>query len=181
MVKEKVIFVIFTLMIFIFAIFIFFMFNKRYMKIIIILGTILVFAMITIGISMAWISPVKYALKEEDFNKYTKYILIREVHYTGTGWSIVGDQSGYFSDAEVSDVILEGEKLPEAYEPAERYNTFLCIVEYKGKENHMAFDEKLDCYIIKDWYPVYPVVRNRLLPQSFYPRKYMTEKDIKGY
>ena len=87
-----------------------------------------------------------------------------------------------FPSEEVVDVILEREKLPEAYAPTESYNTFLCIAEYKGKEEHKAFEEELDCYVIKDWYPVYPVVRNeRLLPQFCYPRGYMTKKDIEEY
>ena len=87
----------------------------------------------------SWIHPVKYAIHEEDFSDYSEYILVREVHYTGTGWSIVGDTGGYFPSEEVVDVI-------------------------------------------KEWYPVYPVVRNgRLLPQFCYPRGYMTEKDIEEY
>lgn len=147
----------------------------------VILGAIFVLAAIIIGILMSWIHPVKYAIEEKDFSDYSEYILVREVHYTGTGWSMIGDAGGYFPSEAVVDVILEGEELPEADTPAERYNTFLCIVEYKGKMEHVAFEEKLDCYVIKDWYPVYPVVRNRLLPQFFYPRRYMTEKDMKGY
>lgn len=121
----------------------------------------------------------RFSVVIKDFSDYSDYILVREVHYTGTGWSMIDDKGGYFP-SEV-DVILEGEELPEAHTPTERYNTFLCIVEYKGKKEHVAFEEKLDCYVIKDWYPVYPVVRNRLLPQFFYPRRYMTEKDLKGY
>lgn len=147
----------------------------------IILGATFVLAAIISSILMLWIHPVKYAIEEKDFSNYSEYILVREVHYTGTGWSIVGDIGGYFPSEAVQDVILEGERLPEADTPAERYNTFLCVAEYKGKAEHTAFEEKLDCYVIKDWYPVYPVVRNRLLPQFFYPRRYMTEKDMKGY
>ena len=87
-----------------------------------------------------------------------------------------------FPSEEVVDVILEGEKLPEAYAPTESYNTFLCIAEYQGKKEHAALKEEFDCYVIKDWYPVYPVVRNgRLLPQFCYPRGYMTKKDIEEY
>lgn len=133
------------------------------------------------SIVMSWVYPVKYAIEEKDFSDYPEYILVREVHYTGTGWSMIGDAEGYLPGEEVVDVILEGEKLPEAVTPTENYNTFLCIAEYKGKKEHAAFDEKLDCYAIKEWYPVYPVVRNRLLPQFFYPRGYMTERDMKGY
>lgn len=72
--------------------------------------------------------------------------------------------------------------LPEAYVPTESYNTFLCIAEDQGKKKLEWFEEEFDCYVIKNWYPVYPVVRNgRLLPQFCYPRGYMTEKDIKSY
>ena len=173
--------VIFVLLILLFVISIFDMWKLRGRKTIITLGAIFVLAAIII-ILTSWIHPVKYAVQEEDFSDYSEYILVREVHYTGTGWSMVGDTGGWFPSEEVVDVILEGEKLPEARTPAERYNTFLCIVEYQGKKKHVVFEEELDCYVIRDWYPVYPVVRNeRLLPQFCYPRGYMTEKDIKGY
>ena len=174
--------VIFVSVIFLFVIFIFGMWWKqRGRKTKIISGVIFVLAAIMI-ILTSWIHPVKYAIHEEDFSDYSEYILVREVHYTGTGWSMVGDTGGYFPSEEVVDVILEGEKLPEAYAPTESYNTFLCIAEYQGKKKHEWFEEEFDCYVIKDWYPVYPVVRNgRLLPQFCYPRGYMTEKDIEEY
>lgn len=146
-----------------------------------ILGVGFILAVFIIGVLSSWIHPVKHAIEEKDFHDYSEYILVREVHYTGTGWSMIGDTGGYFPDEAVADVILEGEELPAAHTPTERYNTFLCMAEYKGKKGHMAFEKKLDCYEIKDWYPVYPVVRNRLLPQFCYPRGYMTEKDMNGY
>lgn len=128
-----------------------------------------------------WKNPIKYALKEDEFDQYSNYILVREVHYTGTGWTIIGDENGYLPDDLIVDVVLKGEKLPEAKAPADRYNTFLCIVEYVGMTEHMAYAEQLRCYEVKEWYPVYPVVRNSLLPQKFYPQNYMTENDINEY
>lgn len=174
--------VIFVSVIFLFVICIFgIWWKQRGGKTKIIIGVIFVLVAIII-ILMSWIHPVKYAIQEEDFSNYSEYILVREVHYTGTGWSMVGDTGGYFPSEEVVDIILEGEKLPEAYTPTESYNTFLCIAEYQGKKKYVALKEEFDCYLIKDWYPVYPVVRNgRLLPQFCYPRRYMTEKDIKEY
>lgn len=128
-----------------------------------------------------WAQPVKYAVKEEEFGDYTHFLLIREVHYTGTGWAIVGDSSGYFQESQIIDVVLTGEKLPEAEEPADYYNTFLCIVNDLGLVEHAAFQEKINSYEIIDWYPVYPVKRNRLMPCMFYPQGYMTSHDVELY
>lgn len=178
MFKEKILALLFFLLL---AIGIFVICKRCRAKII----AILVSMMIIVGgiafFLIFWGNPVKYALEEAEFNNYSDYILVKETHYTGTGWTIVGDENGYFSDSSIEDIVLEGEKLPEANTPAERYNTFLCIVEYRGEIEHIAYEEKLNCYVVKDWYPVYPIVRNRLFPQKFYPQRYMTDKDIKGY
>lgn len=139
----------------------------------------------TLAFREAWSVPVKYAVKEEDFSKYGDYILIKEVHYTGTGWSIIGDENGYFPKDEIQDVILMGEEqLPGARMP-ENYNVFLCTAEYKGMVEHVAFEDEIPCYEITEWdqwHPVYPIVRtDRLLPQDWYPRDYMTENDVPYY
>lgn len=144
--------------------------------------------LIVIGImtfKITWSVPVKYAVKEEDFSKYDEFILVKEVHYTGTGWSVIGDETGYFQEGEIQDVMLIGkEELPQASIP-ENYNVFLCTVEYKGMVEHPAFVDKIPCYEIMEWnqwYPVYPIVRtDRLLPQDWYPQDYMTENDIPFY
>ena len=130
---------------------------------------------------MAWREPVKYALKDEEFASYSDFILVREVHYTGTGWSMVGDEQGYFQEHEIRDIYLEGENVLPIAEMPENFTTFLCVVEYKGLIEHAAFTEGIESYEIKEWYPVYPVVRNRLLPQFWYPRNYMTQKDMLYY
>lgn len=146
-----------------------------------IISLVIFIAAVLSAFALYWAFPVKYAVREEAFDHYEHFLLIREVHYTGTGWVIVGDENGYFQESQVTDVVLEGEKLPEANTPADYYNTFLCIVKDMGYVEHEAFEEKLACYEIVDWYPVYPVVRNRLLPPKFYPQGYMTKQDLKVY
>ena len=49
-------------------------------------------ALLIIGIASFsfWNRPIKYAIKEDEFNQYSNYILVREVHYTGTGWAMGG-------------------------------------------------------------------------------------------
>lgn len=128
-----------------------------------------------------WAYPVKYAVRVEEFDDYSQFLLVREVHYTGTGWAVVGDSNGYFSDSRMEDVVLTGEELPEAIAPAQYYNTFLCIVNDTGLVEHFAFEEMIGSYEIVDWYPVYPVVRNRLLPPGFFPQRYMTRHDMESY
>ena len=138
-----------------------------------------------LAFSEAWSVPVKHAVKEDDFQKYGDFILVKEVHYTGTGWSIVGDKNGYFMEDQIQDVMLVGEEqLPGARMP-ENYNVFLCTAEYKGMVEHAAFENEIPCYEIMEWdqwHPVYPVVRTgRLLPQDCYPQDYMTENDVPYY
>ncbi len=138
-----------------------------------------------LAFSEAWSVPVKHAVKEDDFQKYGDFILVKEVHYTGTGWSIVGDENGYFMEDQIQDVMLVGEEqLPGARMP-ENYNVFLCTAEYKGMVEHDAFVDEIPCYEIMEWdqwHPVYPVVRTgRLLSQDCYPQDYMTENDVPYY
>lgn len=94
-------------------------------------------------------------------------------------WEYV--RNGFFPEAEIKDVELKGkEMLPEAKMP-ENYNIFLCTVEYEGLMEHDAFARKIECYEIQEWVPVYPIVRNRILPQFFYPQGYMTKHDLVSY
>lgn len=157
-------------------------YHFRKMKHIKLIISLVIFAATVLtAFALYWAFPVKYAVREEAFDRYEQFLLVREVHYTGTGWGIVGDESGYFQENQIADVVLEGEKLPEASTPVDYYNTFLCIVKDIGYVEHEAFEEKLACYEVVDWYPVYPVVRNRLLPPQFYPQGYMTKRDLRSY
>ena len=125
-------------------------------------------------------SPGKYAVNEEDFDSFTPYIIVQEVHYTGTGWGLVGDESGYFSSEDYLDIdFVNGEVLPlmSIYDD-EHVNRFLCRVEYLGKEKHVVFEDEIDYYNIVEWYPVYPVLRDTILPGWMFPNKYMTVYEV---
>lgn len=50
--------------------------------------------------------PGKYAIKESDFKNFEPYILVQEVHYTGTGWVQAGNENGYFSPEAYIDIVL---------------------------------------------------------------------------
>lgn len=129
-----------------------------------------------------WI-PAKYALEENEFMNYKPYILIQEVHYTGTGWAQVGDENGYYlSDSYIDVNLSNGNILPqmEMYN-ADYVNTFLCKVEYEGKIEHKAFEKKVDSYHVVEWYPVYPVLRDTILPGWLYPKKFMTKHECDTY
>ena len=141
---------------------------------------IFLFLIIRAASFIFWNHPIKYAIKEDELNQYANYILVQEVHYTGTGWTIVGDETGYFSDSQVKDIVISGEKLPEAKLP-DHFNTFLCIIKYQGLVDHGAVEGQVDSYEIIEWYPVYPIVRNRILPSNFYPQNYMRKCDMEKY
>lgn len=71
-----------------------------------------------------WI-PVKFAVKEEQFKKYENIILVKEVHYTGTGWTQIGDETGYFIDKEIKDIHMIG-NLPPTAKMMQNVNIF-CV------------------------------------------------------
>jgi len=83
---------------------------KRIVKIIIFLFLILC-VVIVVYITIAWI-PVKYAVSEEDFVKYGKFILLKGNYDTGTGWSKVGDETGFYNTDKVYEVWIEGKVKP---------------------------------------------------------------------
>lgn len=127
-------------------------------------------------------SPAVYAVKEEDFEFYKPYIIVQEVHYTGTFWVQVGDENGYFPSKDYVDIaLLNGDILPIMSIYDEDYaNKFLCKVEYTGKMYHAAFDDEIDSYYIVDWYPVYPVLRDTILPGWMFPKGFMAKGEIKS-
>lgn len=129
-----------------------------------------------------WI-PAKYAIKKGDFVHYEPYIIVQEVHYTGTFWAQVGDESGYFSSGAYLDIdLVNGDILPQMIMYNEdRVNRFLCKVEYKGKIQHPAYADEIDSYYVVEWYPIYPVLRDTVLPQWLFPKNYMTEEELKHY
>ena len=126
-----------------------------------------------------WI-PGKYAIKESDFQNYEPYILVQEVHYTGTGWVQVGDETGYFLPEEYIDInLVNGNVLPQMDMYQQEYvNTFLCKVENKGNIKHDAFEEEIASYDIVEWYPVYPILRDTILPNWMYPKEFMTKQEL---
>ena len=52
--------------------------------------------------------PVKYAIREENFIKYGKFVLLQGNYNTGTGWSKVGDETGFYSEDKIHDIWIEG-------------------------------------------------------------------------
>lgn len=126
-----------------------------------------------------WI-PVKFAVKEEQFKKYENIILVKEVHYTGTGWTQIGDETGYFIDKEIKDIHIIG-NLPPTAKMMQNVNIFLCEAEYQGKLEFRPTGEVVDTYLITEWYPVYPVVRDSLIPKLFLPKHFMSKRDIPAY
>lgn len=147
-------------------------------RIIIIAAVLIMAGIMGIFIKANWI-PGKYAVKEGDFDRYKPYILVQEVHYTGSGWVQTGDESGFFSQEEYADIdLVNGSVLPQMDIYDEEYaNIYLCEIEYKGKTKHAVFEDEIDSYYIVDWHPVYPVLRDTILPEWLYPKGFMTKKE----
>ena len=140
---------------------------------------ILIMVLLSCFIYNYWI-PVKYALLEEEFSEYNNYILVREVHYTGTGWTKVGDERGYFKEEEIIDIRILDNPLPIS-KMGQYTNIFLCVVEYEGKCEDNGLKERFDTYTILEWYPIYPVVRDSLIPTLLLPKNFMARRDIPFY
>lgn len=141
----------------------------------------IVFLVSGLFIKSYW-TPAKYAIREQDFYKYKPYIIVQEVHYTGTGWVQVGDESGYFDSNDYIDIVLlnGNDILPLINIYNDEYvNKFLCKVEYIGKVQHVAFEDTVDSFRIVEWYPVYPVLRDTILPAWMFPKDFMTEGEVK--
>jgi len=145
--------------------------------------TIVVLILIILGVVLFiiinWI-PGKYAIKETNFMNYESYILVQEAHYTGTGWMQVGNENGYFLPEAYADInLINGTILPQMEMYNKDYaNTFLCIAEHKGKMKHVAFEDKIESYYILEWYPVYPILRDTILPNWMYPKAFMTRQEV---
>lgn len=153
-------------------------FLMKKIRLMIIVAVLIMAGVIGIFIKANWI-PGKYAVKEGDFDQYKPYILVREVHYTGTGWIQTGNENGFFLQEEYADIdLVNGSVLPQMDMYNDEYaNIFLCKTEYKGKIKHVAFEDEIDSYYIVEWYPVYPVLRDTILPGWLYPKGFMTEKE----
>lgn len=113
------------------------------------------FAVVIVLFAVANWVPGKYAIKADDLQDYGSYILVQEVHYTGTGWVQAGNEDGYFSPEAYVDIdLINGDILPLMRMYNEDYaNTFVCKVESKGKMKHAAFEEEIDSYEIVEWEP----------------------------
>lgn len=120
-------------------------------------------------------TPVKYAIRLEDIWQHPNCIIVKEAFHTGTGWEQIGNDSGLFVDTQKEDVYLTG-KLPPNDALGEYYNTFVCEVQHTGQYTQLSPDV-FEQYEIVEWYPLYPVKRNSLLPSWFYPKAYLSESD----
>ena len=149
------------------------------MKILIIIVIVLLFISMFLFLKTHWI-PSVYSVSEEELLEFSDYILVKEVFYTGTRWTLIGDTNGFYQQEGVKDIALTGKKLPFS-NMGQRVNCLPCIVEYEGQIDHIAFTEPVDSYRVIEWYPIYPVVRDSIWPDWMLPSKFMTAREIKYY
>ena len=135
-------------------------------------------------------TPVKYAVKIENLNQHPGAIIVRETWHTGTGWEQVGGDSGYFDKKQVDDVKLIGKLPPTVGRGGDHVNTYLCegwftgeffdISEWVIVQQASAGEEVYPIYEVTEWYPIYPIKRDTMLPQWFFPRGYLAKADMKS-
>ena len=127
----------------------------------------------------AWI-PVKYAVKEDSFDEYKDYILVKENIYTGAPWVKVGDDNGFYDKNNISEVWLENADIPIITSPTESNNIYLCEVEKKVGEV-VIYDTHYEEFKVIDWYPIYPIKRETvLLPEWLYPKGFLSKYDFEA-
>ena len=147
-------------------------------------GIAAIVALVLLGCGFLFVNtywtPAVHSVKEEDFSSYSSYILVRETFHTGTKWEIIGDEAGRYEIEAIRDVVLAGDQLPYC-KIGQYVNTFLCVVQYEGTVDHVAFEIPVDSYKITEWHPVYPVVRNGLWPDWMLPSEFMNEGDLESY
>lgn len=122
------------------------------------------------------------AIRMDDFDKYENYIIVKGLSYTSTGWSIIGDDTGYFDSKEDIQIILKG-CIPPYISNGKQTNSFLCsVIKDKQKENPTT-GELVDVFTVKDYKPIYPVVHDKDLFFSSWPgsKNYLTKQEIKKY
>ena len=65
---------------------------------------LIVVLIIIVYLIPAWI-PVKYDVKEYNFNEYKNYILVKENIYTGAPWLKLGDDKGFYNKNNIYEFI----------------------------------------------------------------------------
>lgn len=148
------------------------------LPIIVILGAVIIQFIVTTR------TPVKYAVRLEDIYQYPDSILVQQTWHTGTGWEIVGNENGlYENPIAIADVQLEGNLPPGVGmigEGIDHVNVYLCIVTLTGTfriEGTTSPIHEYEKFEVIDWYPIYPVKRDTLLPSWFYPQEYLAKSD----
>ena len=140
---------------------------------------LIVVLIIIVYLIPAWI-PVKYAVKEYNFNEYKNYILVKENSYTGAPWLKLGDDKGFYNKNNIYEVWLEGEKIPIITSPTESDNIYLCEVDEKVGEV-IIYNMSYEKFKVINWYPVYPIKRETvILPGWLYPAGFLNKYDFEA-
>ena len=148
---------------------------RKWRKKVILVIVVLAISILLIPYIISTRTPVKYAIKIEDVGQYQDCIIVKEAFHTGTGWEQIGDQTGLFSIERKTDVYLTG-KTPPMDALGGYYNIFVCEVKHTGQFTQLA-PEVFEKYEVVEWYPLYPVKRDTILPQWLYPREYLSKTD----
>lgn len=152
---------------------------RRWQKLILICMGVLVIGYIIISRI-----PIKNTVKIEEINQFQNCILVQETWHTGTGWEQVGDESGFLQSNQYKDVHLIGDiPFQKFYAELNRdvNNTFVCSVKYTGNYTIPNTSETYEQYEVLEWYPLYPVKRNTILPDFFYPNDYLSLSDLRKW
>ena len=85
-----------------------------------------------------------YGFIIEDFIKYGKFILLKGNYDTGTGWSKVGDETGFYNTDKVYEIWIEGKVKPPKISTsfAGYQKVYLCKVEEVTELKNIKFLEK---------------------------------------
>lgn len=127
---------------------------------------------------MPYWKPEKYAVSIDNISNYKDCMIVRETWHTGTGWEQIGDENGYLPLSTVEDVYLIGNIPLRNPTAGDHVNTYLCIVERSGTHYIEGSNQAYQQFTVTEWYPIYPVKRNTILPSFLYPKNYLSKGDI---
>jgi hypothetical protein len=154
--------------------------KKLKVKDIVLFIIFLIFLILEIYLIIAWI-PVKSAVKESDFYKHGNFILVTENVGTGTPWVKIGDINGFYTNNDdITDVYIDDKDNPIQYIMYyHEFNKYLCEVEEIPEGKYLEHLGMLKAYKVIQWYPVYPIKRDRVMfPEWIYPADFLNKHDF---
>jgi hypothetical protein len=125
-------------------------------------------------------TPVVYALRVEELDEFDDGIIVCRSAKSAVGWCIVGDADGVTMEDGIP-VRLSGVTPPEEIGGMNLLNRYFCVAAYLDTEDPEEGEASVDRFYVSAWYPLYPVRRDSIFPDSLLSKEYFSLFDQKPY